>query len=48
VTGPGGSILRQTVLGNVLVVSPAEAGTGKDSKGVFYFDLPAASAGTAH
>jgi predicted amidohydrolase len=41
VTGPGGSILRQTVLGNALVVSPAEAGTAKDSKGVFYFDLAA-------
>jgi N-carbamoylputrescine amidase len=41
VTGPGGSILRQTLLGDVLVVSSAEAGTAKDSKGVFYFDLPA-------
>jgi predicted amidohydrolase len=41
VTGPGGSILRQTVLGDVLLVPPAEAGKGKDSKGVFYFDLPA-------
>ena len=41
VTGPGGSILRQTVLGDVLLVPPAEAGTGKDSKGVFHFDLPA-------
>jgi predicted amidohydrolase len=41
VTGPGGAILRQTVLGDVLLVPPAEAGTGKDSKGVFYFDLPA-------
>jgi N-carbamoylputrescine amidase len=41
VTGPGGSILRQTVLGDVLLVPPVEAGKGKDSKGVFYFDLPA-------
>ncbi len=40
VTGPGGSILRQAVLGDVLLISPAEAGTAKDEKRVFYFDLP--------
>jgi predicted amidohydrolase len=40
VTGPGGSILRQTVLGDVLLISPMEAGTAKDEKRVFYFDLP--------
>ncbi len=40
VTGPDGSVLRQTVLGNVLLVGPADAGTAKDANRVFYFDLP--------
>jgi predicted amidohydrolase len=40
VTGPGGSVLKQTVLGDVLLVSPADAGTAKDVNRVFYFDLP--------
>ena len=42
VTGPGGSILQQAVLGDVLLISAAEAGTAKDEKRVFYFDLPTA------
>lgn len=43
VTGAGGSILKQAVVGDVLLLPPAEAGTAKDTKGVFYFDLPAAA-----
>jgi predicted amidohydrolase len=39
VTGPDGSVLRQTVLGDVLLVSPADAGTAKDVNRVFYFDV---------
>ena len=40
VTGPDGAILSSTLLGDSLLVSPAELGTEKDSNRVFYFDLP--------
>ena len=40
VTGPDGAILTQTLLGNSLLVSPADIGAEPDSKRVFYFDLP--------
>jgi N-carbamoylputrescine amidase len=40
VTAPDGSIAQQAVLGDKLVVSPAEAGSESDSHRVFYFDLP--------
>lgn len=40
VTGPDGSVLQQTVLGDILLVSPADAGASKDANRVFYFDLP--------
>ena len=40
VTGPDGAILSSTLLGDSLLVSPAELGTEKDSSRVFYFDLP--------
>lgn len=39
VTGPDGSVVQQTVLGNVLLVPPADAGTAKDANRVFYVDL---------
>ncbi len=40
VTGPDGSILAQTVLGNRLLVAPDEAGGEKDRNRVFIHDLP--------
>jgi omega-amidase len=40
VTGPDGTIVQQTVLGDKLVISPDKQGTEEDSKRVFYFDLP--------
>jgi predicted amidohydrolase len=40
VTGPDGSMLANTILGDELLVQPDEIGTAKDSKRVFYFDLP--------
>jgi len=43
VTGPDGAILQRTILGNKLVISPAEVGTETDSSRVFYFDLPLAA-----
>lgn len=39
-TGPDGAILTQTLLGDSLLVSPAQIGSEQDSKRVFYFDLP--------
>ena len=42
VTGPDGSIVRRTILGNVLLIPKAEAGSEADSNRVFYFDLPIA------
>jgi predicted amidohydrolase len=47
VTGPDGTILRQTIVGDKLVISPAEVGTGADSSRVFYFDLPQAPKGAS-
>jgi N-carbamoylputrescine amidase len=41
VTGPNGSVLQQAVLGDVLLVPPADAGKAKDANRVFYYDLPA-------
>ncbi len=41
VTGPDGSVLDQTILGNSLSIAPAETGTTKDQSRVFYFDLSA-------
>ena len=40
VTGPDGQIIQQTVLGDQLLIAPEEEGREKDSKRVFYFDLP--------
>ena len=40
VTGPDGAILTATLLGSSLEISADEAGTEKDTKRVFYFDLP--------
>ena len=40
VTGPDGAILDRTILGNSLLLAPAETGTPKDQNKVFYFDLP--------
>lgn len=40
VTGPDGGILTTTLLGSSLEISAAEIGSQKDSKQVFYFDLP--------
>jgi predicted amidohydrolase len=43
VTGPDGSILDRTILGNSLLIAPAEIGTPKDQNRIFYYDLPGAS-----
>lgn len=40
VTGPDGSNLANTLLGDSLLIDPAEAGTAKDTNRIFYFDLP--------
>jgi predicted amidohydrolase len=40
VTGPDGAILTTTLLGSRLEVSAAEIGSEKDTRQVFYFDLP--------
>jgi len=45
VTGPAGDILSRTILGDVLLIAAKEADGPKDSKRVFYFDLPRAKAG---
>ena len=45
VTTPDGSIASRTILGDQLLVDPAQVGGDRDSKGVFYFDLPLAAAG---
>lgn len=39
VTGPNGDILTTTLLGSSLEISADQAGSGKDTKQVFYFDL---------
>lgn len=40
VTGPDGSILQRTILGDRLLVAPEETGGSTDRNGIFYFDLP--------
>ncbi len=40
VTGPDGSVVITTLLGDSLLIAPREAGTGKDKYQVFYFELP--------
>lgn len=40
VTGPDGSIVKRTILGDRLFLAPEEVNTEVDSKRVFYFDLP--------
>jgi predicted amidohydrolase len=40
VTGPDGTILERTLLGNKLLISPEQIGTAADSQRVFYFDVP--------
>lgn len=40
VTGPDGSIVERTLLGDCLLLAPEEVGSEKDQSGVFYFDLP--------
>jgi len=40
VTGPDGSILDRTILGDRLLISPDEIGSEKDQNQVFYYDLP--------
>jgi predicted amidohydrolase len=40
VTGPDGAILDRTILGDTLLVDPAEVGREKDQQRVFLFDLP--------
>ena len=43
VTGPDGSILDRTILGDSLLIAPAETGTPKDKNRIFYFDLQGSS-----
>ncbi len=40
VTGPDGTNLANTILGDQLLIRADEVGTEKDSQRVFYFDLP--------
>jgi hypothetical protein len=40
VTGPDGSILDRTVLGDSLLIAGNDARTARDLYRVFYFDLP--------
>ena len=40
VTGPDGSILERTVLGEQLLITPDQIGTAADSHRVFCFDVP--------
>jgi predicted amidohydrolase len=48
VTGPDGTILERTVLGDKLLIAPDEVGTAGDSQRVFYFDVPLARPGDSH
>jgi len=45
VTGPDGSILDQTILGDVLLISKEDAGGDQDQNRVFYFELPVRARG---
>ncbi|OHB78325.1 MAG: hypothetical protein A2V98_20475 [Planctomycetes bacterium RBG_16_64_12] len=40
VTGPDGAIVERTILGNVLLIPPEQAGSATDQNRVFHFDLP--------
>lgn len=40
VTGPDGSIVDRTILGDRLLIAPQQAGKAADRNRVFYFDLP--------
>ncbi|NOS71656.1 MAG: hypothetical protein HOP33_17240, partial [Verrucomicrobia bacterium] len=40
VTGPDVRIVTTTLLGDSLEISAAETGSEKDTKQVFYFDVP--------
>jgi predicted amidohydrolase len=40
VTGRDGAILDRTILGETLLIDPAQAGREKDQNRVFLFDLP--------
>jgi hypothetical protein len=40
VTGPDGSVVERTILGNQLLISKEEVGGDKDQNRVFYYDLP--------
>src|SRR5262245_4566503 len=40
VTGPDGSILDRTILGDLLLVTREQIGTNRDQKQVFFFELP--------
>ena len=44
VTGPDGSILARTMLGDRLLINPDEEDGDVDRNGVFYFDLPVGAA----
>ena len=40
VTGPDGKILKRTILGDRLLISPEEQGGPDDLNRVFWFDVP--------
>ena len=40
VTGPDGSVLDRTLVGDCLLIGPEQAGSDKDRNRVFFFDLP--------
>jgi N-acyl-D-amino-acid deacylase len=48
VTGPDGSIVKRTILGDRLFLAPEEVDTEFDSKRVFYFDLPLGKSGISN
>jgi predicted amidohydrolase len=48
VTGPDGTILERTILGDKLLIAPEQVGTAADSRRVFYFDVPLAAKEDAH
>ena len=43
VTDPEGKIAERTILGDKLLIDPAETGSEADSSRIFYFDLPLAA-----
>lgn len=40
VTGPDGTIVKRTILGDRLLISPEKVGKEEDKNKIFYFDLP--------